>query len=69
MIAMENKFDLHKAKTVWDNIGVKLMKKGVRVARQFDQLRPVGYWQPMWSEMFEDVAEELQSLKQSRLSA
>lgn len=69
MIAMEKKFDFHKAKTVWDNIGVKLMQKGVRVARQFDQLRPVGYWQPMWSEMFEDVGEELQSLKQSRLSA
>jgi hypothetical protein len=69
MIAMEKKFDLHKAKTVWDNIGVKLMQRGVRIARQFDQLRPVGYFQPMWSDMFEDVRDELQSLRQSRLSA
>jgi len=69
MMAMEKKFDLHKAKTVWDNIGVKLMQRGVRIARQFDQLRPVGYFQPMWSDMFEDVRDELQSLRQNRLSA
>ena len=69
MMAMEKKFDLHKAKTVWDNIGVKLMQRGVRIARQFDQLRPVGYFQPMWSDIFEDVRDELQSLRQNRLSA
>lgn len=69
MVAMEGKFDLYKAKTVWDNVGVRLMQKGINLARQFDQLRPVGYFQPMWFDMFEIVRDELKHLKQNRLTA
>jgi hypothetical protein len=69
IIAMEGKFNYHLAKKVWDNIGFKLMQKAVRIARQYDQLRPVGYFQPMWEEMFEATRLELKSLKQNKLAS